>query len=111
MGHAFGLAGLVEPSHPGLLKVRDGVRYFTGANATRAYRAAGGDPDSPGVPLDGPHWPIPDMVVGLDVHCLPYESRPNAISMYALIDIGYVVHKSKIVPLKGTTVAEYCCGE
>lgn len=51
------------------------------------------------------------MVVGLDVHCLPYESRPNAISMYALIDMGHIVHKSKIVPLKGTTVAEYCGGE
>ena len=111
MGHALGLAGLIEPSHPELLETRGGVRYFTGALATREYRAAAGDPDSPGVPLDGPHWPVPDMVVGHDVHCLPYGSRPNAISMYALIDTGYVVHQSRIVPLKGTTVTEYCGGE
>ncbi len=108
MGHALGLAGLVEPSHPGLLTTREGVRYFVGANATRAYRAAGGDPNHPGVPLDGPHWPVPDVVVGKSVYCLSYESRPNAISMYALIDVGYDVDESKIIPLKATTVAEYC---
>ena len=110
MGHALGLAGLIARSHPELLAVDNGARYFTGALATQEYRRAGGDPEVPGVPLDGPHWPVPDLIVGHRVPCLPPDRQPNAVSMYALMDIGYIVHESKIVPLEGTTVADHCGG-
>jgi len=108
IGHALGLAGLIAASHPDLLVEHNGTRYFTGELATREYRRAGGDPNAPGVPLDWSHWPVPDVPMGPTVHCLPRDRRPNAISMYALMDVGYVVDKSKIIPLKGLEVSDYC---
>ena len=109
MGHALGLAGLVVPSHPGLVRWFDGARYFTGPLATREWRRASGDSAAVGVPIDGgSHWPLPDLIVGYDARCLADERKPNAISMYALMDVGYVVHESKIVRLDGPTVADHC---
>lgn len=112
MGHALGLAGLIEASHPELVRRENGQRYFTGENVRRAWRRVSGDSTAIGAPIDaGSHWPFPDVIVGHRVGCLPDAQQPNAISMYALMDTGYVVDESKIVHLSGVTVDDHCGGQ
>jgi len=92
IGHALGLvlwgpdSGLTTP---------DG-KYFTGPHAVEAYRADGGDPALPGVPIsdDRAHWAL-----GVDDFMTSGES--DLISLAALADGGYIVDLSKaLLPLR-----------
>ena len=95
IGHLLGL--VLWPSRTGL-KTED-ERYFTGPRAVAAYRAGGGDPGLPGVPLqeDGCrcHWHR-----GLVGHELmgPRGGSPDALSLAALADAGYTVDLTKATP-------------
>ena len=85
IGHHLGLVG-IWPSH---LVTKD-RKYFIGARAVEAYRAAGGDASLPGVPLseDGVHW-------GPGVNDWPLT---GVISLSALVDAGYTVDMTKTWP-------------
>ena len=92
IGHILGLVLLDG------LKTEDG-EYFTGPRAVEAYRAGGGDPNLPGVPLyegTGPfacwcHWNA-DELMG------PYGGASDALSLAALADGGYTVDMTKATP-------------
>ena len=93
IGHHLGLVG-IWPSH---LVTKD-RKYFIGARAVEAYRAAGGDASLPGVPLseDGVHW-------GPGVNDWPLT---GVISLAALVDAGYTVDTTKTRPIgRSQTVA------
>ena len=91
IGHILGL--VKWPSRSGLT-TKDRA-HFTGLRAVEAYRAGGGDPELPGVPLqeDGCrcHWGLPELMG-------PHGGVRDALSLAALADAGYTVDMSKATP-------------
>ena len=89
IGHLLGL--VLWPPETGL-KTAD-LRYFTGPRAVEEFRAQGGNPDLPGVPLqDTSHWHlrlVDDVLGGGD---------GNLISLAALVDAGYTADLSRAQP-------------
>jgi len=80
IGHILGL--VLWGPETGL--VSEDRAYFIGPRAVTAFRADGGDPDLPGVPIDGDgiHWCW---------DCGVYDHLDGAISVAALADAGYTV--------------------
>ena len=76
IGHILGL--VLWGPETGLVS-EDGA-YFIGPLAVEAFRASGGDPYLPGVPIDDAHW-------GYGVN----DFLDGAISVAALADAGYTV--------------------
>ena len=107
IGH---LLGLVSWRSEGL--ATSDCQFFTGPQAVKAFRAGGGDPGLPGVPIQtgcGSHWH--EDVVGLELMG-PYGGGANSISLGALVDAGYTVDLSKALPwLGGAGVAAHAAGE
>ena len=101
IGVFLGLAGQWSPfTEASELLSKDGA-YFVGKRATAAFRAGGGDPSLPGVPLanrrfwHGDHVPCELMSTGSeDCGRLTMDS----ISLAALADAGYTVDMSKVTP-------------
>ena len=95
IGHLLGLVSW--RSEEGL--ATSDCEYFTGPKAVEAFRAGGGDPDLPGVPIQtncGSHWH--EDIVGYEVMG-PYGGwDANSISLGALVDAGYTVDLSKALP-------------
>ena len=95
IGHLLGLVSW--RSEEGL--ATSDCEYFTGPQAVEAFRAGGGDPDLPGVPIQtncGSHW-HEDIV---DYELMgPFGGwDANSISLGALVDAGYTVDLSKALP-------------
>ena len=95
IGH---LLGLVSWRSEAGLATSD-CKFFTGPQATKAFRDGGGDPDLPGVPIQtncGSHW-HKDIV---DYELMgPFGGwDANSISLGALVDAGYTVDLSKALP-------------
>ena len=93
IGHVLGLV-----SFDGL-KTED-EKYFTGPRAVEVYRAGGGDPNLPGVPVyEGTgglfpcwcHWAASELMG-------PGGGGGNALSLAALADAGYTVDMTKATP-------------
>ena len=90
VGHVLGLTGGFPPATD---LVSEDWKYFVGPRAMAVFRAGGGDPDLPGIPLSGrSHW----SPGGPDVMVLPHDS--DALSVAALADAGYTVDMSKAIP-------------
>ena len=73
--------------------------YFTGPHAVEAFRAGGGDPDLPGVPIQtncGSHWH--EAIVNYELMGPFGGWDANSISLGALVDAGYTVDLSKALP-------------
>jgi len=92
IGHILGL--VLWGPETGLVS-EDGA-YFIGPLAIQAFRAAGGDPDLPGVPIDGSHWR--DDVGYVEVKdgysdriIVDFSPHAGAISLAALEDAGYTL--------------------
>ena len=101
IGHVLGL--VLWPTSLGLV-TEDGA-YFTGAQAVSEYRAAGGDPSLPGVPIEpGSHWHKERVYCELMSGTSGCRGVPlaidvmDAISLAALADAGYTVDMSKATP-------------
>ncbi|MYC60055.1 MAG: hypothetical protein F4X09_07700 [Gammaproteobacteria bacterium] len=96
IGHILGLVlwPYEQVSQPGL--VSDDGKYFTGARAVEAFRAGGGDPALPGVPIEGPHWSSEHVKDEL----MSYggSEYTDSISLSALADAGYKVDMSYATP-------------
>lgn len=94
LGHVFGLTGAFPPA-TGL--VTEDRRYFIGPRAVAAFRKGGGDPDLPGIPMNGGHWTRavwPELMIGSS-----RDGRtPDELSVAALADAGYTVDMSKTTP-------------
>ncbi|MYA42555.1 MAG: hypothetical protein F4Z31_12475 [Gemmatimonadetes bacterium] len=83
--------------------------YWEGAQAVAEYRASGGDPELPGVPMDD-YLPIVHWGIGLDCELMtPFTcgdhtvlDAPDAISLAAMMDLGYTVDMSKATPWRVT---------
>ncbi len=95
IGHILGLVSW--PSETGLTTGDE--RYFTGPRAVEAFRAGGGDPGLPGVPLEvdgcGCHWDwafVGGELMGSG------GGYPDALSFAALADAGYTVDMTKATP-------------
>ncbi len=108
IGHALGL--ILWPNHESwsTLEYVDGElgRYFVRPHAVEAFRAAGGDPNLPGVPMtrrEG-HWDIDCELMSPGTDWCGDGSgglvvdEPDAISLAALRDAGYTVDISKATP-------------
>ncbi len=107
IGHILGLVTWHRRPWLGLT-TEDGA-YFTGPRAVEAYRAGGGDPDLPGVPVQEDrcwcHWHrelVDYELMGSGssrVTVVPFGSTsPNALSLAALADAGYTVDMTKATP-------------
>ena len=94
IGHLLGL--VLWPTWTGL--TTEDRPYFTGSHAVEVYRAGGGDPDLPGVPLalDGCrcHWDVERDIMGQGTEGL----ETIGLSLAALADAGYTVDMSKATP-------------
>lgn len=96
IAHALGLVSWGPDTG---LRTEDG-QYFTGPRAREAFRASGGNPDLPGVPVSGSHWGrgVGDFM-GLGwvafPGCRPAGGFCNSISLGALVDAGYTIDLSK----------------
>ena len=108
IGHVLGLVGQTG------LTTGD-KRYFTGFRAVEVYRAGGGDPGLPGVPMgSGAHWHFDDVGCEL-MHSFGGCGRrggsvidgPDALSLAALADLGFTVDMTKATrwSLSGTAAA------
>ena len=89
LGHVLGLTGAFPPA-TGL--VTEDWEYFIGPLAVAAFRDGGGDPDLPGIPLEGSHWGgsvWPELMTGGG------DDVPDQLSVAALADAGYTVDMSK----------------
>ena len=103
IGHLLGL--VLWPTSTGLLVSAGGESYFTGSGAVAEYRASGGDPSLPGVPIEpGFHWHKQQVRCELmsgsgpcDLDKLAIDAM-DAISLAALADAGYTVDMSKATP-------------
>ena len=91
IGHFLGL--VLWPPYTGL--VDDHNQYFLGPLAVATFRAGGGDPSLPGVPMEPVgHWHSGHVAGEL-------MARPgggDAVSLAALADAGYTVDLSKATP-------------
>ena len=103
IGHLLGL--ILWPTSTGLVASTSGESYFTGSRAVAAYRAGGGDPSLPGVPIEpGSHWHKAHVRCELMSGSGPCDSDKlaidamDAISLAALADVGYTVDMSKATP-------------
>ena len=103
IGHLLGL--VLWPASTGLVMTVGGEGYFTGSRAVAEYRAAGGDPSLPGVPVEpGSHWHKEHVRCELMSGSGPCDSAKlaidamDAISLAALADAGYTVDMSKATP-------------
>ena len=100
IGHILGLVTWHWRPETGLT-TQDGA-YFIGSRAVEVYRAGGGDPDLPGVPLqeDGCscHWHRELVGYELMGSRVKRVGSPNALSLAALADAGYTVDMSKATP-------------
>ena len=95
IGHLLGLVSW--RSEEGL--ATSDCQFFTGPHAVEAFRAGGGDPDLPGVPIQtgcGSHWH--EDVVGYELMGPFGGWDANSISLGALVDAGYAVDLSKAMP-------------
>ncbi|MDE2943343.1 MAG: hypothetical protein OXT63_03915 [Gemmatimonadota bacterium] len=95
IGH---LLGLVHWRSEEGLATSD-CKYFTGPHAVEAFRAGGGDPDLPGVPIQtncGSHWH--EAIVNYELMGPFGGWDANSISLGALVDAGYTVDLSKALP-------------
>ena len=92
IGH---LLGLVEWEPETGLVTEDGA-YFVGPRAVEAFRASGGDPGDPGVPISHPHW-----ARGVEDFMGEGTGGEAVISVAALADAGYTVDMTKATPLLG----------
>ena len=92
IGHVLGL--VLWPEWTGLTS--EDRRYFTGSRTVAAYRAGGGDPRLPGVPIEaegrGSHWHDHGDLMS------PTSDSANNLSLAALADAGYTVDMSKAIP-------------
>jgi len=98
IGH---LLGLVHWRSEEGLATSD-CKYFTGPHAVEAFRAGGGDPDLPGVPIQtncGSHWH--EAIVNYELMGPFGGWDANSISLGALVDAGYTVDCSKALPWPG----------
>lgn len=95
IGHLLGLVSW--RSEEGL--ATSDCEYFTGPHAVEAFRAGGGDPDLPGVPIQtncGSHWH--EDIVDYELMGPLGGWDANSISLGALVDAGYTVDLSKALP-------------
>ena len=96
IGHVLGLVLWRRPK-AGL--VTENRAYFIGPRAVEEYRAGGGDPGLPGIPIElvGGHWHR--RLVGAELMGPVYSpAAPDAISLAALADAGYTVDMTKATP-------------
>ena len=73
----------------------DERKFFVGSRAVAAFREGGGDPDLPGIPLNGWHWAaavFPELMISAGAN------HPDQLSVAALADAGYVVDMSVTIP-------------
>ena len=101
LGHVLGLTNAFPPA-TGL--VTEDRRHFVGSSAVAAFREGGGDPDLPGIPMDGPHWTgavWPELMIGSDRS----GYFADEISVAALADAGYTVDMSKTTPWSSSASA------
>ena len=100
IGHILGLVSW--PPRTGL--TTKGGAYFTGPRAVEAYRAGGGDPGLPGVPLeDGScrcHWKET-----LGELMATYVGVSDGLSLAALADAGYTVDMTKATSWQNAATA------
>ena len=106
IGHILGL--VTWHWRPWLGLMTEDEAYFTGPRAVEAYRAGGGDPDLPGVPMqkDGCrcHWDAVELMG-------PGGGASDALSLAALADAGYTVDMSKATPWRKPGAAAAVAGE
>ena len=93
IGHILGL--VLWPPRTGLT-TEDGA-HFTGPRAVEAFRAGGGDPGLPGVPLVPKGWQYGHWDVGVELMGVGAGSR-DGLSLAALADAGYTVNMTKATP-------------
>ena len=98
IGHVLGLSALPGVFPDLTVTAEDGRRYFIGPLAVEAYRAGGGDPTLPGVPIVGAHWDAQVELMGSGGYRPPHIPEPNGLSLAALVDAGLVVDMSKATP-------------
>jgi len=118
IGHVLGLVGLTGLVTTDFATDRD-WGHFTGPRAVEAYRAGGGDPNLPGVPLwagDGAHWgahgELMSSTVGVDGSSGELLSVADGLSLAALADLGYTVDMTKATPWRaGGAAAAAMAGE
>jgi len=94
IGHILGLVGITGMVTEDSTTTSD-WGYFTGPRAVEAYRAGGGNPNLPGVPLPasfGHHWGAYGALMS------PYGGSADGLSLAALADLGYTVDMSKATP-------------
>ena len=93
IGHVLGLTSGFPPA-TGLMT--DDGKFFIGSRAVAAFRAGGGDPDLPGIPVtEGWHWTraaYPELMISGGAN------HPDQLSVAALADAGYVVDMSVTIP-------------
>ena len=98
IGHILGLVGLTGLVTRDFETDRD-WGHFIGPRAVEAYRAGGGDPDLPGVPLPvtkGYHWCAPGEIMSV---CGGSWNRvSDGLSVAALADLGFTVDMTKATP-------------
>ncbi len=93
IGHVLGLASALRPLMNG--------QYFTGPRAVEAYRAGGGDPGLPGVPIHVGGFDSCRCHWDADLELMTwYLSHPtlDGLSLAALADAGYTVDMTKATP-------------
>ena len=93
IGHLLGLVAW-RSTHGGL--ATSDCRFFTGSHAVEAFRAGGGNPSLPGVPIQtgcGGHWRVSNELM-----MSPGAGQATSLSLGALVDAGYTVDLSKALP-------------
>ncbi len=107
IGHVLGLVGETG------LRNKTG-EYFIGSRAVETYRAGGGDPSLPGVPMDGgAHWYREGVGCELmnPVLCRHRGAVPDALSLAALLDLGFTVDMMKATPWRKVNAAAVVAGK